>query len=121
MNTTEQNINEAMSLEYQAIDRVKRHGEQVAFDAEVLRLWARAKEAGFTPEQVKAFTFRFEYLTNEQKEKNRDALRYRKPPVYCDKNWHNALRLCSGRIVSMPGITRPTPPGWMPTSVERKL
>jgi hypothetical protein len=150
VNTTEQNINEAMIPEYQAIDRVKRAqeqhiviaceenltvnpckeitddlvrlNEQRMFDLRVLQLWLHVDEhTEYKPEQVKSFTFRTEFLTKEQRKRNsREALAH-SAPVYCDKNWHNALRLRSGEVVEMPGIVRPIPPGWMPTSVERKL
>jgi hypothetical protein len=151
VNTTEQNINEAMSPEYQAIDRVKRHGEQnihrvceenltvnpcksakitegirlreqQVFDVRLLLLWEHVQRlTEYKPEQVKAFTYRPEFLTKEEQKENRSAARLYRKPKYCDKNWHNAIRLRSGEVASMPGIARPIPPGWMPTSVERKL
>lgn len=151
MNTTEQNINEAASPEHQAIDRVKRHGEQnivivceenltvnpcksakltksirlreqQIFDIRVLQLWAHVDEhTEHKPEQVKSFTYRPEFLTKEQRKRNSRKALAHSAPAYCAKNWHNAIRLRSGEVVEMPGIARPIPPGWMPTSVERKL
>jgi hypothetical protein len=96
--------------------------EQQIFDMKLLHLWAWVEEkTEYKPEQVKSFTYRPEFLTKEQRKRNSRAALAHSAPGYCDKNWHNALRLRSGEIVEMPGIVRPIPPGWMPTSVERKL
>ena len=96
--------------------------QQQAFDVSVLVLWSHAKlHTGLTDEDIRAFTFRPEYLTPEEMVKNKRASFASKPPVYCDKNWHNALRLHDDRVVSMPGILRPIPPSWTPTQLQVKL
>lgn len=95
---------------------------QQAFDIAVLGLWAHAKKTtGHTHETIRAFTFRPEFLTPEQKRENQQAARYRKPPVYCDKNWHNALRLRDETVIGMPGIKRPILPAWFNTEVRKRI
>lgn len=117
MNTTEQNINEAACKA--VCGDLVRLNEQQAFDLRVLQLWVHAKETGHAAEDIRAFTFRDTYLTDTEKKENQTASRLRRPPTFCDKNWHNALRLHSGDVVTMPGIARPIPPEWMPSSVKR--
>jgi hypothetical protein len=96
--------------------------EQQAFDVAVLNLWAHAKtHTGLEAEEVRAFTFRSDFLTKEEQKKNKGAKWTSKPPVYCDKNWHNALRLIDGRLIAMSGIARPIPPAWTPTQLQVKL
>lgn len=117
MNTTEQDINEASCKE--VCDRAIRFNEQQAFDLRVLQLWAHAKAAGHTAEAIRAFTFRHEYLTDTEKDANRSCWWRARPPAYCDKNWHNALRLHNGDVVAMPGIERPIPPEWLPSLAKK--
>jgi len=80
--------------------------EQQRFDLEVLGLWAHAEEfTGHTHETIRAFTFRPDFLTKEQKREMRTH-----PKKYTDKNWHNAIRLKDETLIPMPGIPRPAPP-----------
>lgn len=108
-----------MSEIKELLARIDTLTERQRFDIAVLALWAHAKETtGHTHETIRAFTFRKEYLTQEQSRANKVASRQRKPPVYCDKNWHNALRLKNNSVVSMPGVTRPSPPADLPASAK---
>ena len=103
-----------------SIDTLQVKLAQQAFDIAVLALWAHAKQStGHTHETIKAFTFRPEWLTKEQQKENKDAARLRKPPVYCDKNWHNALRLSSGDLIQMEGVARPVPPSWLASEAKK--
>ena len=104
------------------INSIQIKQEQIRFDLEVLALWAHAeKTTGHTHETIKAFTFRPEFLTVEQRIENSHRAVRRSPSAYCDKNWHNALRLRNGDVVRMPGIKRPIPPSWMPTDVKVEI
>ena len=102
------------------LDSIERARERQAFDLAVLALWAHAEDTtGMSWEDVKTFTFRPEFLLPEEAKANRRKANVHKPPVYCAKNWHNCLRLKSGDLISMPGISRPTPPEWLETSARK--
>jgi hypothetical protein len=102
------------------LDSIEKARERQAFDLSVLALWAHAEDTtGMSWEDVKTFTFRPEYLTKEQATENKRRAIRRAPPVYCAKNWHNCLRLKSGDLISMPGISRPIPPGWLEASARK--
>ena len=97
------------------LTQLDRACETKQFYIKVLGLWAHLEETtGLTHEDVRAFTFRPEYLTPQQRNANRVAAAvYGKPPVYCDKNWHNCVRLREqhmGDLREIPGIARPIPP-----------
>lgn len=90
------------------------------FDLAVLHLWVHAENStGRTWKDIKAFTFRPEFLTKEEKRENDDHFRRHRKPLYCDKNWHNCVRLVEGGLMRIPGIKRPTPPEWMQADVKR--
>jgi len=111
-----------MSKLQSTIDTLQVNLQQQAFDVAVLNLWAHASaHTRLEADAIHAFTFRPENLTEEEKKKNRLARQCGKPPVYCDKNWHNTLRLKDDRLVWMPGIARPIPPGWTPAEAKAKL
>jgi hypothetical protein len=76
---------------------------------QVLGLWAHANKAGFESDQVKAFTFRPEFLSRPEK---------RMKPVPNDLTHHNALRLVNGDLVCIPLIKRPEPPETIKCSVR---
>lgn len=103
------------------LESLERLGEERAFLLKVLGLWEHAKEAGYTSEEIRAFTFRPEWLTKEQKRENQRRASRRSAPAYCDKNWHNALRLKSGDLVKIPGIARPIPPEWYNSEARARL
>ena len=102
------------------LDHLEQLGESRKFYIKLLRLWAHLEETtGLTHEEVRAFTFRPEHLTKYEKAENYLASRDRRPPVYCEKNWHNCVRLKdTGDIVPMPGIARPIPPEHMASKAE---
>jgi len=109
-----------MSNSQTVIDTIQINRERQRFDFEVFALWVHAREkTGYTDEQIKTFTFRPEFLTEEEKKANERYFRLHRKPLYCDKNWHNALRLRDECVVAMPGVQRPIPPGWMNSSVEK--
>jgi len=111
-----------MNNVHTTLDGIQKKLQQQSFDVSVLALWSHAKATtGLTEDDIRAFTFRPEFLTPEEAKKNKDAKFATKPPVYCDKNWHNALRLHDESLVPMPGITRPTPPAWIGTSVGGRI
>ena len=85
--------------------------------AEVLELWAHAAAAGYSHEDVRAFTFRPEFLTKEEKVKE---ARDRRQGVrrYTSLTHHNALRLKDDSIVQIPLVARPTPPDHMWVSIN---
>ena len=88
------------------IGRIKKLNEERIYLLEVLELWAHAKnDISKEPHEIKAFTFRPEFLTDEQKRENG-----RKKIRYNDKNWHNAVRLHNGKLIKMSGIKRPVKP-----------
>jgi hypothetical protein len=92
------------------LDSINALRERQRFDLEVLGLWAHALTIGKTHDDIRTFTFRPEFLTDEEAKENKRASIRNRPPVYCSKNWHNCVRLNSGELVSMPGIKRPIPP-----------
>lgn len=111
-----------MSEAQTIIDTIQVKREQQRFDLEVLALWAHAEETtGYTHEQIRTFTFRPEFLTAEEKKADKQHFRLHRKPKYCDKNWHNALRLRDECVVAMPGIQRPIPPCWTNSSVEKVI
>jgi hypothetical protein len=104
------------------IDTLQIQLAQQSFDLAVLALWEHATEyLDLTPESIRAFTFRPEHLTGEEQKANRSASYASKPPVYCDKNWHNCVRLIDDRLFAIPGIARPIPPEWTPTQLQVRL
>lgn len=105
-----------------SIDTLQIKMQQRDFDLAVLKLWAHARETtGKTEDDIRAFTFRPEFLTLQQKIENSHAAATKQPPAYCDKNWHNALRLKDESVIAMPGIARPIPPAWMASSAKVTL
>lgn len=105
-----------------SIDTLQIKMEQRDFDLAVLKLWLHARETtGKTEDDIRAFTFRPEFLTLQEKIENSHAAAKGRPAVYCDKNWHNALRLKDESVIAMPGISRPIPPAWMAASARVTL
>lgn len=84
---------------------------------ELLELWSHAKAAGYSHEVVRAFTFRPEFLTKEEKVKEARAKR-RGVRLYSDLTHHNALRLKDDSIVPIPLVGRPEPPDHMRVSIN---
>lgn len=101
------------------LESIEARLEEQKFYCKVLRLWDHLETTtGKTHKDVRSFTFRPEFLTPEEKKENDRARRKHLPPVYCDKNWHNCVRLKSGELMSMPGIARPIPPETMKSSIR---
>ena len=104
----------------QHLDKIGNTRAEMDFNLSVLRLWEHAqKTIGKDPRDIKAFSFRPEFLSQSEKRQNNIAAAKRKPPVYCDKNWHNCVRLKVGDLLKMPGIKRPIPPSHTPSEAKK--
>ena len=85
------------------LDRIRDRGRERDYVLDVLALWDVAKQAGYEPDDVKAFTFRREFLSREE-------LREFVPRAgeYATKNereYHNCVRLHNGELRAIP-LTR---------------
>jgi hypothetical protein len=75
-----------------------------AYYMQVLDLWAHAAEAGYKADQIKAFSYRPEFL-------DRVLLRgFSKWNREKGDNWHNCVRLHTGELKPIPLIERPQRP-----------
>lgn len=63
-----------------------------------LKVWAVAKASGYSSDIVKAFSFREEFLTKDQKKINRRASIQRRSKPYNGSNYHNCVRLKTGEL-----------------------
>ena len=102
------------------LDALDRALEEKAFNMQVLRLWAAAREAGYPPETVATFTFSDAFLNKELREVNERQKAQRKNPVYSGARYHNAVRLKSGDIAEIELMRRPEPPAHMQVSKQEK-
>lgn len=84
------------------------------FWIKVAGVWAHvAKYLGRdTQEEVRSFTFRPTYLTEEEKQMN---------PVPTAATHHNAVRLKNGIMMEIPLIEKPVIPPWMNVTLKGKL
>jgi hypothetical protein len=69
----------------------------------VLDLWAHAAEAGYTADQIKAFSFRPKFTEPKHR-------RYYQLSREGEKQWHNCVRLYTGELKPIPRIERPQRP-----------
>lgn len=102
------------------LDNLDRLLEEKQFWLKVLGLWNVAKEAGYPSEQVKAFTFRDEFLTKEEKREQRRS-RVTGKIKYSGNTHHNALRLVDDSVVQIPLVKRPEPPDHMNCSLKESI
>ncbi len=73
----------------------------------VLKVWQAAKDSGYHPDRIKAFTFREDFLDADQTRANVKAgLRHQMKPYTADK-YHNAARLRTGELVPINLVERP--------------
>jgi hypothetical protein len=97
----------SVSIPVDKIESLKAKQAQSADLTRQLQMWAEAEAQGIDPEDVKAFTFRPEFL------RNKDRVAQRKLQCFAnDKNgtvyWFNAVRLKNGELKRLdPMIRKP--------------
>jgi hypothetical protein len=69
----------------------------------VLDLWAHAAEAGYTADQIKAFSYRPEFVLGKKR-------RWGKFVQETGDTLHNCVRLYTGELKQIPLIDRPQRP-----------
>ena len=89
-------------------DRLKAAMAERAYCYAALELWALVKDAGYSWEQVRGFSFRAEFFTKAQRREKRQ-------PLYGDKKefgdlWLNCFILHDGTVVEIPLTDRPYDP-----------
>lgn len=89
---------------------MRKHTQERDYLLDVLALWGVAKQAGYEPEEVKAFSFRPEFLTFEQKKESRQHYRLHRRDKYGDSEYHNCVRLHTGELKPIPITKRPKKP-----------
>ena len=82
---------------------IKRRDAWRAYYMAALDLWAHAAEAGYTADQIKAFSFRKEFLDPKHR-------RWYQVSVEDGDQWHNCVRLQNGELRPIPAIARPQRP-----------
>jgi hypothetical protein len=70
---------------------------------QILDLWAHAAEAGYTADQIKAFSYRPKFLVRKKR-------RWGQLVNEQGDNWHNCVRLYTGELKPIPLIERPQRP-----------
>jgi hypothetical protein len=82
---------------------IKRNEAWRAYYMQILDLWAHAAEAGYTADQIKAFSFRDKFI---------DPKHRRRYTILREdgKQWHNCVRLNTGELRPIPEIARPQRP-----------
>ena len=89
------------------INRLREKGAERDYLLDVLELWEVARVAGYEPEDVKAFSFRPEFMMHDEKRKNNQLSRFRQPMMDQSK-FHNCVRLVSGELKPIPLTKRPS-------------
>lgn len=92
------------------IARIEAAKAEQQYLLDCLKVWDAAKQAGYEPDEVKAFSFRDEFLTKDQKAENRRHGRYQRAHPYNGYDWHNCARLTNGELVPIPIVKRPVKP-----------
>ncbi len=72
---------------------------------EIMKLWNVVIESGINPEDVQSFTFRDEFLNQEQKKKNFADYLTHKSSSYTGELYFNCVIMKNGEIKQIP-ITR---------------
>jgi len=85
------------------LDSLKAHSSEQQYLMDVLALWRHAEKAGFNDEDIKAFTFRPQFLTREEE---KELGRPRGDQRACDTHF-NAVRLKNGDLKQIPLYPRP--------------
>ena len=96
------------------IKRMEAWNAERQYLLDCLKVWDAASEAGYSSDEVKAFSFRPEFLTKEQRRENFNHRRGRpagyKTEPYRQDIWHNCARLTNGDLVPIPIVKRPVKP-----------
>jgi hypothetical protein len=86
------------------LERLKKHREEQDYCYAVLDLWGLVKAAGYSWEQVRAFSFRHKFFTKEERRKHgHDRVEF-------GKWWHNCFILHDGTEIQIPLTDRPYDP-----------
>ena len=90
------------------IDSIRAKKTEQAYLLDCLALWHVAKEAGYDAHEVKAFSFRPEFLTLKQKRQHRRAKRLRASDRLIEQDkYHNCVRFHTGELNPIPLTERP--------------
>ena len=89
------------------INRLRVLGAERDYLLDALELWEIARVAGYEPKDVKAFSFRPEFLTFDEKRENTRRSRFRQPIMEQSK-FHNCVRLVTGELKPIPLTKRPS-------------
>ncbi|MHC4299402.1 MAG: hypothetical protein ACYS7Y_19165 [Planctomycetota bacterium] len=98
--------------------------EERTYNMNILLLWRHVQEnlGEDVRREVKTFTFRDEFLSEEHAAENKATYRDgRFHPVYSGETHHNCVRLNSGELLEIPLFPRPQIPGHMKVDVQEKL
>jgi hypothetical protein len=82
---------------------IKRKEAWRAYYMAVLDLWAHAAEAGYTADQIKAFSYRPEFVVGKKR-------RWGQYAQETGTTMHNCVRLHTGELKPIPLIDRPQKP-----------
>lgn len=95
------------------IERIESHMAERQYLLDCLKVWDAAKQAGYSPDEVRAFSFRPEFLGKDEKLANRRHRQrhgsYKADP-YRQDIWHNCVRLTTGELKPIPLVKRPVKP-----------
>ncbi len=91
----------------ETLDRVRERGRERNYLLDVLAVWDVAKKAGYDASDVKAFSFRPEFLTASERRENQRHRTYKQRDKYVDADWHNCVRLNTGELKQIPRTKRP--------------
>lgn len=88
------------------INRIREKGTERDYLLDILELWEVARVAGYESDDVKAFSFRPEFLTPGEQRTNRERSRFNSPVVE-QRGFHNCVRLVTGELKPIPLTKRP--------------
>lgn len=93
----------------ETLDRIRERGRERDYLLDVLALWEVAKKAGYNPSDVKAFSFRPEFLSYSERRENQIQRARNQRDKYVQVDWHNCVRLNNGELKQIPRTKRPKP------------
>ena len=85
------------------LDSLRSHSAEQQYLMDVLALWRHAAKAGYSDEEIKAFSFRPQFLTVEEEWRLGRSLWDQEP---CDTHF-NCVRLKNGDLKQIPLYPRP--------------
>ncbi len=89
----------------ETLNRIRERGSERNYLLDVLAVWDVAKKAGYGPSDVKAFSFRSEFLSLSDRRKHQKLSLCARQQAGAD--WHNCVRLNSGELKEIPLTKRP--------------